>query len=98
MKDRKRLQFPILALITFTALIAIAFALLRIVLPYEGVLATETPKYVPYVTILMYAVCGGAIGFAIAAIRSKRLMRGAIVGALLPLIYFAMMWTVLNLR
>ncbi len=97
MKDGKQLQFPISTVIIFTALVAIGFALLRIVLPYNGVHATETPKCVPYAGLCMYAVFGGAIGFAIAVIRSKRLLRNAIVGSLLPLIYFTIMWVVLNL-
>ncbi len=96
MKDRTQSQFALATIIVFISMIALGFALLRLVLPYNGVLASETPSYVPYVTITMYVVFGSAIGFAVAAIRAKRLLRGAIIGSLVPILYFAVLWVLLN--
>ena len=96
MKDRTQFQFPLATIVVFTLMIAVGFALFRLVFLYNGVLASETPSYVPYVTITMYIVFGSAIGFAVAAMRSKRLLRGAIIGSLVPILYFAVLWVLLN--
>lgn len=96
MNDRPRFQFPLAAIVILTSMIALGFALLRLVLPYNGVLASETPAFVPYVGIAMYVVFGSTIGFAVAAVFSKGWLRGAIVGSLVPILYFAVMWVLLN--
>jgi len=95
-EPKRRFQFAISTVLTCTATLAVAFALLRMVIPYEGVLASQTPGWVPYVTIGMYCALGSTIGIAMSAFRSKRFIRGAIVGSLLPLAYFAIFWLVIN--
>ena len=96
MSDRPRFQFPLSAIVILTSMIALGFTLLRLVLPYNGVLASETPAFVPYAGIAMYVVFGSTIGFAIAAAFSRRWLRGAIIGSLVPILYFAVMWVLLN--
>ncbi len=96
MNNRTWFQFPLAAIVVFTSMIALGFALLRLVLPYNGVPASETPAFVPYACIAMYAVFGSAIGIAISAVRSKKLLRGAIIGSFVPLLYFVVLWVILN--
>lgn len=97
MKHGPRFQFPLAVVMIFTAMIATGLGILRLVLPYNGKLEADTPAFVPYVTIAMYVVFGGAIGFAIAAMRSKKLLRGTLIGSLVPIFYFAFMWILLRL-
>ncbi len=88
MNERKRLRYKLSSLIVCVTLFAIAFTLLRIVLPFKGVFAAPTPPIIVILAIAMYSIYGGALGGAVSVILYNQQLRGAVVGASVPPILF----------